>query len=111
MMGRSMGLRSSFTSPMRSAAPWQCGTLQLDFVLPERLDASYVGEDNTRHRPVMFHRALLGSMERYIGMMIEHYAGKLPFWLMPVQIVVATITDEAVPYANEVLSGSEAGWS
>jgi threonyl-tRNA synthetase len=81
---------------------WQCGTLQLDFVLPERLDASYIGEDGAKHRPVMLHRALLGSMERFIGILIEHYAGKLPLWLAPVQVVVATITDEAKAYAEEV---------
>ncbi len=82
---------------------WQCGTLQLDFVLPERLDAFYIGQDGVKHHPVMFHRALLGSMERFIGMMIEHYAGKLPLWLTPVQVVVATITDEAAAYAEDVL--------
>jgi threonyl-tRNA synthetase len=81
---------------------WQCGTLQVDFVLPERLDAEYVGEDGQRHRPVMLHRAILGSMERFIGMSIEHYAGKFPLWLAPVQAVVTTITNEADPYAAEV---------
>jgi threonyl-tRNA synthetase len=81
---------------------WQCGTLQLDFVLPERLDASYIGEDGQRHRPVMLHRALLGSMERFVGVLIEHYAGHLPLWLAPVQAVVATITGDADAYANDV---------
>jgi threonyl-tRNA synthetase len=81
---------------------WQCGTLQVDFVLPERLDAEYVGEDGARHRPVMLHRAILGSMERFIGMLIEHYAGKFPLWLAPLQAVVATITNEADGYAAEV---------
>ncbi|HVR68595.1 MAG TPA: threonine--tRNA ligase, partial [Verrucomicrobiae bacterium] len=81
---------------------WQCGTLQLDFVLPERLDAHYIGEDGQRHRPVMLHRALLGSMERFVGVLIEHYAGKLPLWLTPVQAVVATITSDADSYAVEV---------
>lgn len=81
---------------------WQCGTLQLDFVLPERLDASYIGEDGNRHRPVMLHRAVLGSLERFIGIMIESTAGKLPLWLAPVQCVVATITSEADAYAQEV---------
>jgi threonyl-tRNA synthetase len=81
---------------------WQCGTLQLDFVLPERLDATYVGEDGGRHRPVMLHRAILGSLERFIGVLIEHYAGRFPLWLAPVQIVVATITSEAGDYAGEV---------
>jgi threonyl-tRNA synthetase len=81
---------------------WQCGTLQLDFVLPERLDASYVGEDGRRHRPAMLHRAIFGSLERFIGVLIEHYAGRFPLWLAPVQIVVAPITSEAADYAAEV---------
>lgn len=81
---------------------WQCGTLQLDFNLPERLDASYIGEDGNKHRPVMLHRAILGSLERFIGVMIENYAGKLPLWLSPVQCVVATITESANDYAQEV---------
>ena len=81
---------------------WQCGTLQLDFNMPERLGATYVGEDGARHAPVMLHRAILGSMERFIGILIEHYAGRFPLWLAPVQVVVASITDEAVPYAEEV---------
>ncbi|MBX6370076.1 MAG: threonine--tRNA ligase [Rhodospirillales bacterium] len=83
---------------------WQCGTLQLDFVLPERLDASYIGEDGQRHRPVMLHRAILGSMERFLGILIENYAGKFPMWLAPVQAVVATITSDANAYAEEVLA-------
>ncbi|MEZ5847504.1 MAG: threonine--tRNA ligase [Geminicoccaceae bacterium] len=81
---------------------WQCGTLQVDFVLPERLDANYVGHDGAKHRPVMLHRAILGSMERFIGILIEHYAGRLPLWLSPVQAVIATITNEADAYADEV---------
>ncbi len=81
---------------------WQCGTLQLDFVLPERLDAEYVGQDGARHRPVMLHRAILGSLERFIGILVEHYAGKLPTWLAPVQVVVATITNDVDGYAGEV---------
>ena len=81
---------------------WQCGTLQLDFNMPERLGASYVGEDGGRHVPVMLHRAILGSMERFIGILIEHYAGRLPLWLSPVQVVVASITAEAADYAAEV---------
>ena len=79
---------------------WQCGTLQVDFVLPERLDASYIGEDGQQHRPVMLHRAILGSMERFLGILIEHYAGKFPLWLAPVQAVVATITSDADAYAE-----------
>ena len=81
---------------------WQCGTLQADFVLPERLDAEYVGEDGVRHRPVMLHRAILGSMERWIGILIEQYAGRMPGWLAPVQLVVAPITDNANDYAARV---------
>ncbi len=81
---------------------WQCGTLQVDFVLPERLDATYVGEDGKRHRPVMLHRAIYGSFERFIGILIEHYAGKFPLWLAPVQAVVATITSDADSYGNEL---------
>lgn len=83
---------------------WQCGTLQLDFVLPERLDASYIGEDGGKHRPVMLHRAILGSLERFIGIMIENYAGKLPLWLAPTQCVVATVTGDADEYAKDVLA-------
>jgi threonyl-tRNA synthetase len=81
---------------------WQCGTLQLDYVLPERLDASYVGEDGARHRPVMFHRAILGTFERFLGILIEHHAGKFPLWMAPVQAVVATIVSDANDYAEEV---------
>jgi threonyl-tRNA synthetase len=82
---------------------WQCGTLQLDFMMPGRLGATYVGEDGGRHTPVMLHRAILGSMERFIGILIEHYAGRFPLWLSPVQAVVASITGEAAPYAQEVV--------
>ena len=81
---------------------WQCGTLQVDFVLPERLNASYVAEDGAKHRPVMLHRAILGSFERFLGILIEHHAGALPAWLAPVQAVVATITNESDSYAQEV---------
>jgi threonyl-tRNA synthetase len=81
---------------------WQCGTLQVDLVLPERLDASYIGEDGQRHRPVMLHRAILGSFERFIAIVIEHYAGKLPLWLAPVQVRVLTITSDADHYAERV---------
>ena len=82
---------------------WQCGTLQADFVLPERLDASYIGEDGEKHRPVMLHRAILGSMERFTGVLIEHYAGRFPLWLAPVQVVAATITQDGDGYAAEVV--------
>ena len=81
---------------------WQVGTMQTDTVLPERLDASYVAEDGARHRPIMLHRAILGSYERFIGILIEHYAGKFPLWLAPVQAVVATIVSDADDYAGEV---------
>ena len=83
---------------------WQCGTLQVDFVLPVRLDATYVGEDGERHRPVMLHRAILGSLERFLGILIEHYAGRFPLWLAPRQVVVATITADSDGYAGEVLA-------
>ena len=81
---------------------WQCGTLQVDFVLPERLGAEYVGEDGAKHRPVMLHRAILGSFERFIGILIENYAGKLPTWLAPVQAAVLNITDRQAPFVTEV---------
>ncbi len=87
---------------------WQLGTLQLDMVLPERLGASYIGEDGQKHRPIMLHRAAFGSMERFIGVMIENYAGKLPIWMAPVQCVVATITSEADAYATEVYEALKA---
>ena len=81
---------------------WQCGTYQLDYVLPERLDASYIGPDGDKHRPVMLHRAILGSMERFIGILIEHYAGNLPLWLAPVQVMVTPITSDVDEYAQQV---------
>ena len=81
---------------------WQCGTLQVDFVLPERLDATYIGVDGEKHRPVMLHRAILGSFERFLGILMENYAGKFPLWLAPVQAVVTTITSDADDYAHEV---------
>jgi threonyl-tRNA synthetase len=89
---------------------WQCGTLQVDFVLPDRLDATYIGQDGARHRPVMLHRATLGSFERFIGILIEEHAGKLPFWLAPRQVVVASIVSEADDYVHEVVAAlSKAG--
>ncbi len=81
---------------------WQCGTLQVDLTLPERLDAHYIGEDGHKHTPVMLHRALFGSLERFVGILIEHYAGRLPMWLAPVQVVIATITSDGDDYAREV---------
>ena len=87
---------------------WQCGTLQLDYVLPERLDANYIGEDGAKHRPVMLHRAICGSVERFLGIMIESYAGAFPLWLAPVQVVVATITSDADGYAREAAAALSA---
>jgi threonyl-tRNA synthetase len=81
---------------------WQCGTLQVDFVLPERLDVNYIAQDGSKKRPVMLHRAILGSLERFIGILIENYAGKLPVWLAPIQVVVATITNDSDDYATHV---------
>jgi threonyl-tRNA synthetase len=82
---------------------WQCGTLQVDLNLPARLGATYIGEDGNRHTPVLLHRAIFGSLERFIGILLEHYAGNLPFWLAPQQVVVATITSDADAYAHEVV--------
>ena len=87
---------------------WQCGTLQVDFVLPERLDADYVAEDSSRQRPVMLHRAILGSFERFLGILIENYAGRFPLWLAPEQVVVASIVSDAGDYAEEVASALQA---
>ena len=87
---------------------WQCGTFQLDYVLPERLDANYVGEDGNRHRPVMLHRAVFGTFERFIGLLIEHYAGRFPLWLAPRQVVVAPIVSDANAYAEEAVAALRA---
>jgi threonyl-tRNA synthetase len=81
---------------------WQCGTLQVDMNLPERFDISYIGEDGERHRPVMLHRALFGSLERFFGILVEHYEGKFPVWLAPVQAVLMNITDKQAPYVGKV---------
>jgi threonyl-tRNA synthetase len=86
---------------------WQCGTLQVDLNLPGRLGAAYIGEDGNRHTPVLLHRAIFGSLERFIGIMLEHYAGNLPFWLAPKQVVIATITSDADEYAEEVTQQME----
>jgi threonyl-tRNA synthetase len=83
---------------------WQCGTLQVDLNMPGRLNATYIGEDGNRHTPVMLHRAIFGSLERFIGILLEHYAGALPFWIAPLQIVVTTITSDADAYAHEVVA-------
>ena len=81
---------------------WQLGTVQVDYNLPERFDLSYIGADNQPHRPVMIHRAPFGSMERFVGILIEHFNGAFPLWLAPVQVVMVPITDRHVPYANKV---------
>ncbi len=81
---------------------WQCGTIQVDFAMPERLDISYTGADNEEHRPVMIHRAMLGSIERFLGILIEHYGGNLPTWLAPTQVLVLPIADRHATYAHEV---------
>jgi threonyl-tRNA synthetase len=81
---------------------WQCGTLQMDLNLPERFDISYIGEDGNKHRPVMLHRALFGSLERFTGILIEHYAGRMPLWLAPLQVVVTTITRDGDDFAKKV---------
>ena len=87
---------------------WQCGTLQVDFNTAERLGGCYIGEDGNRHAPVMLHRAIVGSLERFIGVLIEHYAGKFPLWLAPVQVAVATVVADADPYAREVVAALKA---
>jgi len=81
---------------------WQCGTLQVDFVLPERLDANYIGEDGLKHKPVMLHRAILGSFERFIGILIENYSGRFPYWLAPTQVAVTSINENCVKYCKEI---------
>jgi len=81
---------------------WQCSTIQFDFNLPERFDMTYVGSDGQKHRPYMIHRALLGSLERFIGILIEHYAGKFPLWLSPVQVILASVGDEQANYVNRL---------
>ena len=87
---------------------WQCGTFQVDPNLPERLDAEYIGEDGAKHRPYMLHRAILGSFERFIGIMIENYAGKLPFWLAARQVVVASIVSDADGFVHQVVNALKA---
>ncbi|MBC7294148.1 MAG: threonine--tRNA ligase, partial [Thermoleophilia bacterium] len=83
---------------------WQCATCQLDFAMPERLDLEYIGEDNQRHRPVMIHRTVLGSVERFLAILLEHCGGALPGWLAPVQVLVIPVADRHLPYADEVQS-------
>jgi threonyl-tRNA synthetase len=81
---------------------WQCATIQCDFTLPERFDLSYIGADGEKHKPVMLHRVILGSIERFLGVLIEHYAGAFPVWLSPVQAVLMTVTDKQIPYGEGV---------
>jgi threonyl-tRNA synthetase len=100
--GAFYGPKVEYTLKDALGRPWQCGTIQVDFSMPERLDAEYVGEDGARHRPVMLHRAIVGSMERFIGILIEQHAGALPAWLAPVQVAVLNITDAQADYAREV---------
>src|SRR5690606_10364283 len=100
--GAFYGPKIEYTLKDAIGRQWQCGTIQVDFSMPERLDAEYVGEDGNRHRPVMLHRAIVGSMERFIGILIEQHAGALPVWLAPVQAVVLNITDGQAGYVEEV---------
>jgi threonyl-tRNA synthetase len=100
--GAFYGPKLEFTLVDAIGRHWQCGTLQVDFILPERLDATYIASDGSKQRPVMLHRAILGSLERFIGMLIEHHAGKMPFWLAPVQIAIATITNDSDDYAQGI---------
>jgi threonyl-tRNA synthetase len=103
--GAFYGPKIEFSLKDSLARVWQCGTMQLDFSMPERLGAEYVGEDNARHVPVMLHRAILGSFERFIAILIEHTAGAMPVWLAPVQVVVLNITEHQADYAGEVVRG------
>ncbi|MBS0318111.1 MAG: threonine--tRNA ligase, partial [Proteobacteria bacterium] len=100
--GAFYGPKVEYTLKDAIGREWQCGTMQVDPNMPERLDAEYVGEDGARHRPVMLHRAIVGSLERFIGMLIEHHAGALPAWLAPVQVAVLNITDAQADYARAV---------
>jgi threonyl-tRNA synthetase len=102
--GAFYGPKIEFTLKDSLGRLWQCGTIQLDFNLPERLDAEYVAEDNSRKRPVMLHRAIVGSMERFIGILIENYAGAMPLWLAPVQVMVLNISDSQAEYVNQVVA-------
>jgi threonyl-tRNA synthetase len=100
--GAFYGPKIEYTLKDALGREWQCGTIQVDPNLPERLDAEYVGEDGARHRPIMLHRAIVGSLERFIGILIEQHAGALPTWLSPVQVAVLNITDAQAPYAEHV---------
>jgi threonyl-tRNA synthetase len=81
---------------------WQCGTIQLDMALPERFDLSYIAKNNEKQRPLMIHRVIYGSIERFFGILIEHFAGKFPLWMTPVQVIILPINDDLIPYANKV---------
>jgi threonyl-tRNA synthetase len=100
--GAFYGPKVEYTLKDALGRQWQCGTIQVDFSMPERLDAEYVGEDGNRHRPVMLHRAIVGSLERFIGILIEQHAGALPVWLAPVQVSVLNITDAQADYCLEI---------
>jgi threonyl-tRNA synthetase len=100
--GAFYGPKIEFTLHDSIGRAWQCGTIQLDFSMPGRLGAQYVAEDNSKQTPVMLHRAILGSIERFIGILIEHYAGAMPFWLSPLQLVVMNITDRQAEYVEKV---------
>ena len=100
--GAFYGPKLEFSLKDKIGREWQCGTLQVDFQLPQRLGAYYTGEDGEKHHPIMLHRAVLGSLERFFGILLENYAGRLPMWLAPVQIVFATITNSYDEYAEEV---------
>jgi threonyl-tRNA synthetase len=100
--GAFYGPKVEYTLKDALGRQWQCGTIQVDFSMPERLDAEYVGEDGHRHRPVMLHRAIVGSLERFIGILIEQHAGALPVWLAPVQVSVLDITDAQADYCREI---------
>jgi threonyl-tRNA synthetase len=102
--GAFYGPKIEYTLKDALGRQWQCGTIQVDFSMPERLDAEYVGEDGARHRPVMLHRAIVGSLERFIGILVEQYAGALPVWLAPEQVAVLNITDAQAGYVKEVVA-------
>lgn len=102
--GAFYGPKIEYTLKDALGRQWQCGTIQVDFSMPERLDAEYVGEDGARHRPVMLHRAIVGSLERFIGILVEQYAGALPVWLAPEQVAVLNITDAQADYVKEVVA-------
>ena len=105
--GAFYGPKIEYTLKDALGRQWQCGTIQVDFSMPERLDAEYVGEDGNRHRPVMLHRAIVGSLERFIGILIEQHAGALPTWLAPVQVAVLNITDGQADYCREIAAKLE----